>query len=359
MNYYVYPSYYSMIYPYQSLYCGYRNVYYTNFYYSNFYPFYFDYRFHPTSIYPINKTNYVSEIDYYFNRSPGDVILWRNLASGGYWRLINHGNDIVSLQNTANTEYKDWYLDIDPNTKKVILWRNLASGGYWRLINHGNGIVSLQNTANTEYKDWYLDIDPNTGNVILWRNLASGGYWRLINHGNGIVSLQNTANTEYKDWYLDIDASPTSVPESSSTQFPIKGFQKDKLETGFHMETELKLSENGKLTVHTTAESTNDIKGFTGHTYVELYDKTGKNVVWEIPDNIKVGVNAKTFGGNKKTVRYSTTISQDDVKKVYHYGIKHSLHPVNRITDEDKKHLIKTFEKLIESGAAGAATGGA
>ncbi|HGN6586276.1 TPA: hypothetical protein ACKU3G_004076 [Bacillus cereus] len=117
----------------------------------------------------------------------------------------------VSLQNTANTQWKDHYLDIDANTGKVILWPRQASGTYWKLINHGNGTVSLQNTANTQWKDHYLDIDANTGKVILWPRQASGTYWKLINHGNGTVSLQNTANTQWKNHYLDIDANTGEV----------------------------------------------------------------------------------------------------------------------------------------------------
>ncbi|MYL22035.1 hypothetical protein GLW04_19355 [Halobacillus litoralis] len=119
----------------------------------------------------------------------GEVILWPRLASGGYWKLIDHGDNIVSLQNTAKTQWEGHYLDIDGNTGEVILWPHLASGGYWKLIDHGDNIVSLQNTAKTQWEGHYLDIDGNTGEVILWPRLGRGGYWKIdddiTNNGNG------------------------------------------------------------------------------------------------------------------------------------------------------------------------------
>ncbi len=83
---------------------------------------------------------------------------------------------------------------------------------WWLLLTHqSNSTISLQNTANTKFKDWYLDIDGHTGDVILWDHLASGGFWKLNNQGNDIVSLQNTADTKFKDWYLDIDGLPKYI----------------------------------------------------------------------------------------------------------------------------------------------------
>ncbi|HDR4762911.1 TPA: RICIN domain-containing protein [Bacillus thuringiensis] len=117
----------------------------------------------------------------------------------------------ISLQNTADTKFKYWFIDIDANTGDVILWDHLASGAYWKMTDHGNGTVSLQNTADTNFKGWYLDIDGNTGDVILWDHLASGAYWKMTDHGNGTVSLQNTADTKFKDWYLDIDGNTGDV----------------------------------------------------------------------------------------------------------------------------------------------------
>jgi hypothetical protein len=190
MNHYAYvphyPRYtYYPTYPYQP-YHDHRNYYPVNPYYT--YTPYFDYRYYSAPIYPINKTDSHLKTRYPFDRQ-----------------------GLISLQNNANTQWKDWYLDIDGETGDVILWPRLGSGGYWKLTDHGNGTVSLQNNANTQWKDWYLDIDGETGDVILWPRLGSGGYWKLTDHGNGTVSLQNNANTQWKDWYLDIDGETGDV----------------------------------------------------------------------------------------------------------------------------------------------------
>ncbi|MGY3419507.1 virulence-associated protein VagC [Bacillus mycoides] len=173
MNYYMCNPYYPI-----------SNSYQTNNPINMYYNPYFNYRFNTVPIYPINEINSYFETNYLLDRQ-----------------------SVISLQNTANTQWKDRYLDIDGNTGQVILWPRLGSGGYWKLTDHGHGIVSLQNTANTKWKDHYLDIDANTGQLILWPRLASGAYWKLTNHGHGNVSLQNTANTKWKDHYLDIDAN--------------------------------------------------------------------------------------------------------------------------------------------------------
>ncbi|MDA2068443.1 hypothetical protein PDN02_28445, partial [Bacillus cereus] len=69
-----------------------------------------------------------------------------------------------------------------------------------------------QNNAETQFQNWYLDIDGTTGDVILSRNLGRGGYWRLTDHGNGIVTFQNNAETQFQNWYLDISVTPEVPP---------------------------------------------------------------------------------------------------------------------------------------------------
>ncbi|PFD64926.1 hypothetical protein CN309_14715 [Bacillus thuringiensis] len=184
MNYYTHSPYYPVNYPYHVPYQDYRNFYSINPYYTI--P-YFNYLYYSTPTYPINKTNYI-KTKYPSNRQ-----------------------GLISLQNNANTQWKDHYLDIDGNTGQVILWPRLGSGGYWKFTDHGDGTVSLQNNANTQWKDHYLDIDGNTGQVILWPRLGSGGYWKFTDHGDGTVSLQNNANTQWKDHYLDIDGNTGQV----------------------------------------------------------------------------------------------------------------------------------------------------
>ncbi|PFC04504.1 hypothetical protein [Bacillus thuringiensis] len=157
MNYYTHSPYYPVNYPYHVPYQDYRNFYSINPYYTI--P-YFNYLYYSTPTYPINKTNYI-KTKYPSNRQ-----------------------GLISLQNNANTQWKDHYLDIDGNTGQVILWPRLGSGGYWKFTDHGDGTVSLQNNANTQWKDHYLDIDGNTGQVILWPRLGSGGYWKFTGLGN-------------------------------------------------------------------------------------------------------------------------------------------------------------------------------
>ncbi|HDR7598208.1 TPA: hypothetical protein QCX65_001505 [Bacillus mycoides] len=167
-------------------------------YYYNYVPYYLPFQM-DTYIYRSAQSANV------YNCYP---IYFDNSYNSGYYERYNstlNRYDIISLQNNANTHWKDWYLDIDGNSGKLILWDRPGSGNRWRVINHGNNVVSLQNTANTPWKNWYLDIDSHSGKVILWDRLSGGGYWKLTDQGHGLVSLQNTENTPWKDWYLDIN----------------------------------------------------------------------------------------------------------------------------------------------------------
>jgi DNA-binding cell septation regulator SpoVG len=173
--------------------------------------------------YPLNN-GYYRDVSYPLNNGyyrdvshPLNNGYYRDVShplNNGYYNDVSHPmirQNIVTLQNSANTQWKGHYLDIDGNTGAVILWPRLGSGGYWELIDNGNGTVSLRNTADTQWKGHYLDIDGNTGAVILWPSLGSGGYWKYTDHGNGTISLQNAANTQWKDHYLDIDGNTGKV----------------------------------------------------------------------------------------------------------------------------------------------------
>ncbi|MEK7015965.1 hypothetical protein [Bacillus sp. FSL R9-9410] len=218
MNYYVYNPCYPFICSYQTTHHIYRNYYPANLYYT--YPTHFDYRCYTNLLHSNNEIDCGFDASYFHSeRLAGEVILWKRLGSGGYWKLTNHGNNTVSLQNLGNSRFKGWYLDIDGNTGKSILSERLFSGCYWKLTNQGNNTVSLQNLGNSSFKGWYLDIDGNTGKVILSERLFSGCYWKLTDQGNHTVILQNLGNSSFKDWYLDIDGSIIEPPIEQEHKF--------------------------------------------------------------------------------------------------------------------------------------------
>ncbi|MED1803123.1 hypothetical protein [Brevibacillus porteri] len=267
------------------------------------------------------------------------AILWRHLARGAYWKLTDHGDNIVSLQNTADTNFKDWYLDIDGHTGSVILWEHLGRGGYWKLTDHGDNIVSLQNTADTNFKDWYLDIDGRTGSVILWEHLGRGGYWKKTTHADGTVSLQNTADTNFTNWYLDIDGNASTIPV-----FPIEHEQHDRVGDGFHMTTRIIVSETGRLDGFVEMKCTNNGQGFTGQVIVFLLNEKN-DILWNTQADHSYGINAAYLSSARKEKHNFTEQIPNDkllkTRKVYIYQ-RHTPKSFKEILDE----IAKTTEEV-------------
>jgi hypothetical protein len=52
-------------------------------------------------------------------------------------------------------------------------------------------IITLQNTADTKWKNWYLDLDGDAddqnGRLLLWKSLGSGAKWKMTKTGGGLV----------------------------------------------------------------------------------------------------------------------------------------------------------------------------
>ncbi|WP_142343863.1 RICIN domain-containing protein [Bacillus toyonensis] len=274
-------------------------------------------------------------------------IYFDNNYNSGYYERYNstlNRYGIISLQNNANTHWKDWYLDIDGHSGKLILWDRPGSGNRWRVINHGNNVVSLQNTANTPWKNWYLDIDGHSGKVILWDRLSGGGYWKLTEQGHGLVSLQNTENTPWKDWYLDINGHTGEIileknlgsggywrlsEVEDSKQFPIRGFEHTELGDHRRMETSIIVSKNGRIDGTTKTWTAHHTRGFHGSVMVVLLDGPPHigNVVYATKPQ-RYGVNPKS----KRTDFWFEVVPQDVLNQVTHYAITHAVTPLPTLT---------------------------
>lgn len=259
-----------------------------------------------------------------------------------------------TFQNTANTQFKDFYLDIDGHNGKLMLSDRQASGARWELTNRGENVITLQNTASSPFKDFFLDIDGNTGELILMDGQASGAFWKVIDHGNCVVTLQNTANSPFKNFYLDIDghngnlmlserqASGTfwNLSDGRISILPINLEREDKIGDGFHMRTKVSISNTARLDAFVETWTTNILLGFTGQVVVFLLDQD-QNILWNTQDTHRFGINAPPpfQNRNSRSDHFSEDIPDNILKRVRKIAIYHR---------HDPKTIIEIMNDLAE-----------
>ncbi|MFV8517132.1 hypothetical protein [Bacillus sp. SBS7] len=128
----------------------------------------------------------------------------------------------IKLQNKGNNpQYRDQYLDINPNTGAATLFHSpTASGTNWRLTELDQGYVHLQNLGISSFKNWFLGRNPNSGTVMVLNCISPATTWLLENAGNGEVRLRNLSNGQYLDFDPNTgDATLFHSPTASGTKW--------------------------------------------------------------------------------------------------------------------------------------------
>ncbi|EKS7869173.1 hypothetical protein QCQ72_004139 [Bacillus cereus] len=124
----------------------------------------------------------------------------------------------------------------------------------------------------------------------------------------------------------------------------IENHRKSDLHNGFHMESTVKLSDNGRLDgIPTHIWSTNDAFGFTGGVVVFLGD-ADDNIIFRSRAHTGA-VDGVRVGDPSNDLYWNEEVSQDIVDKATKLEIMHIRAPRGRI-EENLDELIRIAEKI-------------
>ena len=115
-------------------------------------------------------------------------------------------------------------------------------------------------------------------------------------------------------------------------KFPITTAQENNVATG-HMKSTVKLSNTGVLTGTTRTWTNNEIQGFTGGVRVELQDRDGNVLKWDMPVQT-YGVNAKALTASapsSRTADWRFEVPAEIVNQTARIRILHRHTPQGRL----------------------------
>jgi hypothetical protein len=122
-----------------------------------------------------------------------------------------HNARAESIQNLGNSQYKNWYLDIDGSNGHVVLSQNLkGTGAHWKITEGPNGI-SIQNMCNCSFRDGFLSMGDDGQ---LWVTYIPVHYWKITKNGSS-SKIQSMEIIGVEGLYVDIDGNGGVVLESS------------------------------------------------------------------------------------------------------------------------------------------------
>ena len=136
---------------------------------------------------------------------------------------------------------------------------------------------------------------------------------------------------------MSVFATAFSAGVASAADFPIKLKDKDRLKAGWFMESDLTVSNTGKITGTTVSMSLN-LNGFTGAAVVYLEDKAG-NVLWATSKS--VGVSGAVLGGTKTSApaTWDVEFPKGLVSKIEKVDVVHIHAPNNRLPGTIKEFV--------------------
>ncbi len=129
--------------------------------------------------------------------------------------------------------------------------------------------------------------------------------------------------------------------------FPIKENRHDKVGDGWHITTEVTVSENGRVDGVVKLENYNHALGFKGGSVVLLGDSNG-NIVWGSRTH-KTGVNGSGFS-RKSTAKedWEETVPAGIIKHVTQAEIVNKRTPDDKLWKQRIDEAIAATEKIAE-----------
>ncbi|MEB9877464.1 hypothetical protein [Bacillus cereus] len=104
--------------------------------------------------------------------------------------------------------------------------------------------------------------------------------------------------------------------------FPIKGTQYTELGDHRHMQTDITISNNGRLDATTETVTGKKWEGFHGSVKVFIND-ADKNILWATEQDHTFGVDGVSVGDPSRTDHWHEDIPQEFLDKIDHYAIVH------------------------------------
>lgn len=129
--------------------------------------------------------------------------------------------------------------------------------------------------------------------------------------------------------------------------FPIKSKKHDKVGDGWHITTEVTVSDNGRVDGLVLLENHNNISGFKGGSVVLLGDVNG-NIIWG-SNTHKTGVNASGFSAKSSAKKnWTEVVPSEIIGSVAVAQIVNKKTPDDGLWDRRIDEAIAVAKKVID-----------
>jgi len=156
-------------------------------------------------------------------------------------------------------------------------------------------------------------------------------------------------------------AAKAAVNSAVFVQWPAEAHKKDTVSVG-HMESWVKLSNTGRIDGTTRTWTNNNAQGFTGGVKVQLQDKDGNVLAWDMPVQ-KYGVNANNPVSNasapsERKADWNFPVPTEILKQVSRVRIIHRHTPEGRWDQsiemaKELGEVLKTYAEIYTTVSGG------
>jgi hypothetical protein len=232
-----------------------------------------------------------------------------------------------------------YWLDVDPRWPGVYYYSDVKNACSRGGIQAGGGghhcqITSLKDSNLLVGVKYWLDIDPRWPGVYYYSDVENACSNGGVQAGGGGHHCQLV---KYK-----------SAPAVASTKsFPLRGSEFTELGDHRRMQTDITISNNGRIDGVTRIWTAKQLQGFTGAAAVVLTDADG-NVLY-VTEPHSYGVDCKKCPGpSDRTQQWNDAVPSNVISQVKKYSIIHTTNPRNRWRDwlRDTKEAAQQISEI-------------